>query len=532
MTKTLQRGPERGNPAAEGGDTAVARPAADASRDLVPGSCRRPRHLPALMAQPTAASAVRRGAASFVGVAVTLGAVLAASAPTAQDPPPQDPPAGGQAGANAGPGTSAGGPGAGQGGTQGGGAPRADEAWLRGVLTTRYWARWNDRTSDHDLLSFLSVDFGRAERDAISGHFSGRLAYDLDGYDQTFASINDARGGRLDAWVYDAFADLNQIPGFERIRIGRQWTQDTPVFLWFDGIHATTAPVGSVALQAGGYAGSATHLYESSKSGDLITGGYAQLRPWQGARVRADFVHLEGDARFGSQTNELLGAGYWQSFGQRAEFDGQYTRLDNEDRDARGRLTFRVREWDLLVRGSYYRLLRSQRDLVVELDPYFQALNALFPYDQWSMLVAKDIAQKVRVQASADLRRVDDQDDVGFFNRDYDHYAGTATLLDLGVKGLTLSGSIDLWDASAQTTKTWGGDLAYEFDKSTVALGSYYSLYKYDVIMNVERTSVRTYYVRVRHKFDAATSVDADYEFEDTSLIRNHRIRLGVTWRF
>ncbi|MBM4062894.1 MAG: hypothetical protein FJ265_17635 [Planctomycetes bacterium] len=408
----------------------------------------------------------------------------------------------------------------------------ASPAWFRGQSTTRYYARWTSDEADHDLVELLSLDFGNAARDTVSGRVMGRLTYDLDGYDTTFASINDAYGDRFDALLYDAYADLNKVPGFSRVRLGRQSVVETPEVAWFDGAHATSAEFTDFALQFGAYGGASTHLYESSRSGDLVAGAYAQGRPWTGARLRLDYMRLEDDGRFGEHDDDLLGAGFWQEVGKRLRFDAQYSRIASADRDAQGHVLYRVPEWDLWVRGGYFRLLEAQGELVLEADPFFQALNRLFPYDQWSLQAAKGFADLVRLQAAMDLRRVDDAGDVGFYNRDYDRWSATVTLLELGVKGLTASGTVDLWDTDAQLVRSFGGDLGYAVDRTTLSLGTYYSLYKYDLFTNSERDHVRTYYLRLHHKLNASFGLDGDYEFEDEGQEEFHRIRLGVTWRF
>lgn len=403
---------------------------------------------------------------------------------------------------------------------------------VRGQLRSRYFGRWTEDHSDNDLFTTLSVDVGDPERHDFTAHVMGRLTWDMDGRDQTFANINDSYGNAWDPLLYDAWVDVHRLRGLSRLRIGRQSMSDTPVFAWFDGVHATSEEIGAVRLQVGGYFGSSTHLYEASKSGDLTAGGYAQLRPWSSGRVRVDYMYFEDDARFRGHRDGLLGIGVWQNFGRALQFDALYSRVEDRDRDARARLSYRLAEHGLVVQASYYRLLQSQGDLVLELDPYFNSLNELQPYDMWSLLLSKTLGEKLTVQAAADLRRVRDTADIGFYNRDFDHYYGTATLADVIVSGLVLTGTVDLWDASGQLLKSFGADGSYKFGKNTVSLGSYYSLYKFDLFTNTERDHVRTYFFRLRHAASDAVTLEGDYEYEDTDFAGFHRLRLGVTWRF
>ncbi|HEX5050725.1 MAG TPA: hypothetical protein VFZ65_03035, partial [Planctomycetota bacterium] len=153
-------------------------------------------------------------------------------------------------------------------------------------------------------------------------------------------------------------------------------------------------------------------------------------------------------------------------------------------------------------------------------------------YDQWSFLASKQVAKMLQLQAAADLRRVSDRTDIGFYNRDYDHYYGTVQLSDFGPKGLSVSGTGDFWNSDGQLVRSWGGDVSYEVDRTTLSLGTYYSLYKYDLFSNSERDHVRTYYVKLRHKASAAVTVDGDYQLEDDDYDQYNLFRLGVTWHF
>ena len=451
-----------------------------------------------------------------VSSCLAIGAWLPASLLVARSAPPQDPPHPGNE-APAAPAAV---------------AQAARVPFVRGQLRSFYYARWTGAESDSDLLETLTVDIGHADRDRVTGHVMGRLAWDIDGTDPTFASLSDSYGDRVDALVYDAWIDVHEVSGCSLIRLGRQSIQETPEVAWFDGAHVASEELGSLALQLGGYGGVSTHLYESSHSGDLTAGAYAQLRPWTGGRLRVDYMHLEDETLLLSHDDDLLGAGIWQSFGTWLQIDGQYSRLGDRDRDLQGHALCRVQEWGLVVRGSYYVLLETQGDLVLEADPFFNAMNELRPYDQWSVAVGKELAQSLHLEGGADVRRVHDNADIGIYNRDYDRYHATVTWCDVLVDGLRLAGTFDLWDATEQTVRTGGGDVAYEFGATTASLGTFYSLYKFDLFSNSERDDVRTWFLRLRHKASNAVVLEGDFEREDNDIDGYHRLRLGVTWNF
>lgn len=411
-------------------------------------------------------------------------------------------------------------------------APAEPSPLVRGELRSRYYLRWTGNDNDNDLVTTLSADFGDAAEHDYTGHFMGRLAWDMDGRDPTFASINDSYGRPLDGLVYSAYVDVHEIGGVSLLRLGRQTIWETPEFAFFDGLHVASEELGELAFQAGAYFGSSTHLYETSKSGDITAGTYVQVRPWESGRVRVDYMYLEDDARLRSHRDGLLGAGFWQNFGSDLQLDVQYSRIESRDRDARARALWRRADLGLFVQASYYNLLRTQGDLVLEADPYFNTLNELRPFHQWTLLLGQELGESVQLQAGADLRRVRDRSDIGFYNRDYDRFYGTVILADLGVDGLVLTGTADFWDANAQIVRGGGGDLSYDIDDTTVSLGTYYSLYKYDLFRNSERDDVRTWYFRLRHDASDSVTLEGDYEFEDDDFDDYHRFRLGVTWRF
>lgn len=397
---------------------------------------------------------------------------------------------------------------------------------------TRYWARWTSEDTDQDVFETLSLDVGNKEVDPVTVHFMGRLAADLDGYDETFGSLSDSYGKRVDALLYDLYVDLHQLEGFSLIRAGRQSISESPEVAYFDGLHVASEEMGQAAIQAGGYVGSSTHLYESSKTGDLTAGVYLQGRPWHGGRLRLDYMHLEDRALLGNHNDDMLSASWWQKVCDQVNFDAHYTRIENRDRDARGRLSYVEAAWDMLLQASYYRLLTAQGSLVLEADPFFNSVHELYPYSQYGLLASKGLFEHLNLQAGMDLRRVEDAADVSTYNRDYDRYYFTTALRDVGVKGLTASVTADFWNSNGQLVRSWGFNIDKDFDKLNVSGGTYYSLYKFDLYSDSERDHVRTWFGKLKYKTSKDVTLDANYELEDDDYGRTHTVRMGVVWNF
>jgi len=408
--------------------------------------------------------------------------------------------------------------------------------WIRGQLDTRYRGRWADGANDHDLYGTLSLDFGDAAEDRVTGHVMGRLSWDVDGAEapaSVFYSLADTWNDDLVGYLYDAYLDLNRIDGLSIVRVGRQPMWDTPEFVLFDGARVESAELGGLQAKAGVYGGLSTHLYESSRRGDWTLGAFAQVRPWQQGRVRIDWMHLEDEARLGDHQDDLFGVALWQRLGERWRVEGRYTRIESRDRDLRALLGYTLAERDLTATATYYQLLRTQRSLVLELDPFFESLREYRPFWQLGLAVSKGIVEHVRLDLGADLRRVTHAADEGTFNRDYERYYATAALEVPPVPGLTVGVTADLWRSGSQDVSGWGIDLTQQVGEAwRASVGTYYSLYKYDLFFDRESNDVRTYFARLRCRLTGDLSASLAYEFEDNDLDRFHSLRADVTWRF
>jgi hypothetical protein len=214
---------------------------------------------------------------------------------------------------------------------------------------------------------------------------------------------------------------------------------------------------------------------------------------------------------------------------------GSYSMLEGESRDYRLRASYADYEHDLTLQAAFYELLQTQSELPLEIDPFYDQLLDYAPFYSMQLLASKGIAEWLSLQGGADLRRVSDSDDVGQFNRDLDRYYATAVLdgepwEPLADFALSLTG--ESWDSDGEEIRSYGADLACERGRSETSLGSYYSLYKFDVVSGEEREDVRTYYLRFARELGAATNADVRYEFEDSEFDDYHTLRLGLTWRF
>ena len=400
-----------------------------------------------------------------------------------------------------------------------------------GRLSMRYVGRFARSTSDHKLYTTLQADLGDPE--TATFHFLGRVVANLERGDAEFADLIDTWNGDVVGFLYDAYVDLHGHEGMRRVRIGRQWLADTPVQVFLDGLHLETEPAGDLDVVFGAFGGSSARLYESSQQGDWAAGLYAEARPWAKARVRLDYLYLEDEPRFAAAENDLLAVRLWQGLGDDLRAEGGYTRLDDRDRDVQGRLVYADAEGDWMARLTYYQLLETQLDLVNELDPYYNALLELFPYTQIGAMVSRGLGEHVALDLGFDVRRVQDDDDVGQFNRDYERGYANLRLNDVLWDDLSVSLLSDLWYSDERDVRSFGFDVSRSvFSGWSGSVGSYFALYKYDMFTNTERDDVRTYYVRLGREIGDELSFDFGYEFEENEIDDFHTLRVRGVWRF
>ena len=407
---------------------------------------------------------------------------------------------------------------------------------ISGYISSRYRLRWTPSDSDQDLYEIAAVDYADPTMPWLSAHVMGRLAADLDGTHgstSVFDSLEDTYSSSVVGTLYHAYVDLEPEDALAMMRLGRQLDYLTPELAYFDGVSLHTHPLGSNAAETGFYGGIPVHNYESSSDGDAIFGAYGETRPWKGGRMRFDWMHYDDEALFGPVSNDLYGVSVWHTSPNGWSVDGQYTRLEDENRDLRLRGQYASEDGRTSGRLSVYRLFETQFQEVLDLDMFSSTLQEYFPFTQTSLLASRAITDDFSLDGGIDVRRVDDLGDVGMYNRNWERYYLTGIVHDCFVEGLTASLTADWWNDDQSDIQTWGADLSRDFGpKWRGSAGSYYSLYKYDLYSNSERDDVRTYYARAQWRRTETLAWDFSYEFEDDNYEQYQTLRLGAVWHF
>lgn len=407
---------------------------------------------------------------------------------------------------------------------------RVDLPWS-GTLSTRYRYRHGGGVSDQDLVARLTLDVGRAE-DPLSVHLAARGFADLDGRraDDPFQGLDQSFGDTVQGRVYAAYANLHALPHTDVFRIGRQDLDETPTPVSFDGLRVDTERFGKAGVWGGLYAGLPVHQFEASRHGDVVYGLAGGLAPWQGGRVRLDWMHLRDEWLSLERTDDLLGVRWWQSFGS-VSLHGLHTWRDGKPRDlqvhARGELDAAT-----TVTLGWSELLTTQRAAVTELDPFYEIASDYLPYRQLEASLGRELWTGLTASLGADVRRLRDGGSAGVFNREFERYFADATWSGWGPEGLSLSVSGSQWDADSEGFRTVTGELQYRPDRTLrLALGSGYDLFRYDVFEGRERVHVRSFYLHGERQL-GAMRLDAGYDYERDDIDEFHVFRLGVTWKF
>jgi len=404
---------------------------------------------------------------------------------------------------------------------------------LSGQLLSRYRARFTGGESDHDLYETLDLTVTDPEH-RWSGSVLAHAAYDIDGRasggDPTF-DLDDTYS-RLAPQLFHAYIDV-AARSFSVLRFGRQPMYETPLTLVFDGVRAELAPQGEHRYALGGFAGVGEHTYETSHSGDAVLGGFGAFAPWSGSELRADWMHLE-DERLGvDHEDDLFGLALSQDV-VRADtatrVEGRFTSIEGDGRDVRLLASHVDSGGHWSLQGSLYHLLKTQRSLAAPLDPFSDTLFELFPFSQLGLSLTRDW-RHFALLTGADVRRVSDTSDEGEFNRDFQRYYVTGSLPDALPVTVALTGEV--WRATDTDYDTWGAALERELDGGfDVTLGSNYALYEYDLFSAEERDHVRSTFVALRWKADAARRWALRYEYEQSDLDDFQRVQLDYTWNF
>lgn len=422
-------------------------------------------------------------------------------------------------------------------------------SFLMGTFTTNYQFRTTKvdghRESDNDLYEKLRVDYSGNPEKGFEIHLFGTARQDLDG-DQDrsdFFPFEDI-GDTYDTWwsgkLYEAHIDFNNpLSYISQVRVGRQsGTRDEPVF--FDGIAADFTA--SEKLKMTLYGGVAVHFYELNDDwgSDYLGGAGLDYSPFRKTMLSLDYLHVhdERDPFLGAdQNDDLLSLKAWQQFGAFFRTMAAYRQLNNEPRDIKVRAVQAFSSLDVDLSLAYFKQFREQKELSNELSLYYDVIGTSDPYQSFDIKIRKFFGRRYALDLGYFTRDLVSDYQESAFNRKYQRAFVVFDMADVFADGLSFALTGEYWDTENKTEYNSAGlDATYRFKKEkksgNIALGTYYSLYKYDYYTLLgEREDVQTYYVKTKMPLGKATTMNARYEYED-SIENYHVLRVGIAYDF
>lgn len=400
---------------------------------------------------------------------------------------------------------------------------------LHGTLALRYRFRTTDGIRDNDLYQVLQLRWSDPEKDVVGASLSVRFAQDLDRPEEgphPFASLDSTYKHSCTARLDTATVDVRPEGWNLLVRGGRQVLDELPEMLPFDGGLLRTSAIDVLDLAV--FAGVPANLFESSPDGDLAYGGWAGARPWAGGLIRAEYLHVEDENVFGNFDDDLAGVAVEQGLGGFL-LAARHTWLEGDGREAWLRASGAFQEIGLAVdlRGRF--AYDRQPAQAYPLDPYAAFLFDVQPHLDLAARLSQAFGRYLALDAGVQDRRFIRDGEEGAYNHAFTRWTLAPRLDAWPWEFLSLSGSFDYWDSTADDFWTAGGDAAVRaHPRVALGIGTTYSLYVIDALSGDERDHVRAYYGTVRWTWADGSRLDLRYAVEENDVGHWSVLDVGV----
>ncbi|MBU1170676.1 MAG: hypothetical protein KKD44_14035 [Proteobacteria bacterium] len=358
----------------------------------------------------------------------------------------------------------------------------------------------------------------------------------MDSYDDT------------DAFLYEAYACLNNtLPSLD-IKMGRQYV--TYQFsTHMDGL-STEYHFSDHKGLLYAYLGQSVDLYQfetwtdSTQAGTGLTyllGDKAELC------MEYLYIHektdnsdtlITPDENFHQASFSLKG--FWDT----GTIGATLKTFDNDMESARLRASFVPGAFENLdITASYYYQFIDISQRASALSPFITLLGPVKPYQQVSFQIIKGFdGPNIVIAGGGDWRDLIDANTDSAFNHSFVHGYLSMEKSEFLFTDLSLTVQGDIWQSKTDTPDSangddrivsGGGELDYQWnEKSTLGLGSYYSLYKYDYYSDLnEKTDVYTLFTKIKYLPTDSIRLNAEYQL-DIYDIHEHSVRLSTEWQF
>ncbi len=418
---------------------------------------------------------------------------------------------------------------------------RSEAPLWQGQARLRYRGRFTseDDASDHDLYAYLKLKYRDEMLPGWSASFHGRATLDIgsfgnrDGF-HPFDSITDTYEHRLNGRIYHAYVNYRSPRSLvEEVRLGRQYS-DVGEFIRYDGVRATSRPLGCGWWQVSAFGGVPSYLFDDGREGDWTVGGSVKGRPWRATGVTLSYTHAhDQNAVYGHVDDNFVDLTVDQRIGMNTLVRGTYQQLNADPRALRLIFDTFFPARDVTVRGSFYSVLSSQTEAVYDFDYYYAEALSLEPYWLGTLAVSKGLGDLFTVEAGVNERMLYDQADEGTFNREFTEVYGTVASSDWLLRDLRLALTGEWWKASGDRIWTATFDLDWRPCPAwRLRLGTDYAAYRYDLFTNSERVHDLGGFVRVTWRPRSCWEVDVRLRVDDDDDGTWTQLDAGLTFDF
>ena len=400
---------------------------------------------------------------------------------------------------------------------------------LRGSTRALFRYRATGDESDTDLYQFVTLSYGDPDKDLVTAALIAQLGEDLDGNKNVrgyypFGSIDDKYSSWAVSFLYTAYLDVRTASKDLSVRMGRQVLESYPEAVAMDGASFKYLPTPDLTLMVLG--GLPVNLFESSPSGDAMYGAAAEWvpDPAHGGRYRIEYLHIRDDNIYGLHKDDLIAVSLDEGLGD-FHVHARYRVIEGESRDLVARLTGSVPDAGFLFRlqGTY--VFHKVPSLSYPLDPYSSFMMDLQPYCDLIVSMSKSFGAVI-LDASFTSRKLVRNGRETTYNHEFDRVEIAPQIRP--VDELSLRFLADFWNSSDTDFWTVGGDLAWTVHPDIVlSAGSAYSLYSIDLFTGEERERVRTWSFGAKWKVSKASSIEARFLFEETTIGNFRTLEVG-----
>jgi opacity protein-like surface antigen len=435
---------------------------------------------------------------------------------------------------------------------------KADPYWsqgsephrLSGALGLKFMTRGNSAAEESYSRLFqstrltLTPDPEKSWVIHASGDFYASLNPDTD---ETEGSIWDTRN-KTDAYMYEAYAGVTGQGAPLEIKVGRQYVSHQ-FSTHLDGAGVDFHFSGRKGLFYS-YLGRSVDLFRNEtwkNSFQAGLGGAWQFDNAIEAGLEYLYIHETQDSDAtptGTDTDFHQTSLSLKKFWETGNIGGILTTFDEDVESARIMASVAPEMVDNLdIALNYYCQFIDVTQRPSALSPFLSLLGPIKPYHQVSLQIVKGFEEKNLVLSfGGDYRGLIRGATDSQFNHSFFHGCLSAEKQKFIVDDLTLTLHGDVWrnmsdNGSSRNADdsivTGGGELAYRFlGKTTFALGSYYSLYKYDYYSDLnEKTDVTTVFFSIKTQPTDGIRLNAEFQ-SDFYTIHENSVIFSAEWRF